>query len=167
MKKQIVVALALLLGSFTYAQKDEIKAAEKAIKSGNYADAKSAINSAEALIANADDKTKAKFYFLKGQALYANGNSSDADISTAIESFNMVKTIEEQSGKSKYSGDVDEIKQDMLTSFLKTANEALQKKDYLASSKGFEKAIKCHQRTHYIFIMQLPLLCLQVSMMLL
>lgn len=152
MKKQIVVALALLLGSFTYAQKDEIKAAEKAIKSGNYADAKSAINSAEALIANADDKTKAKFYFIKGQALYANGNSSDADMDAAIESFDMVKTIEEQSGKSKYSGDVDEIKQSMLSKFLSAANSALEKKDYISSSKGFEKAYKMSPKdTLYLY----------------
>ena len=40
MKKQFVVALALLVGSFSFAQKSEIKDAEKAIKSGNYADAK-------------------------------------------------------------------------------------------------------------------------------
>jgi tetratricopeptide (TPR) repeat protein len=152
MKKQIVVALALLLGSFTYAQKDEIKAAEKAIKSGNYADAKSAINSAEALIANADDKTKAKFYFIKGQALYANGNSSDADMDAAIESFDMVKTIEEQSGRSKYSGDVDEIKQSMLSKFLSAANSALEKKDYISSSKGFEKAYKMSPKdTLYLY----------------
>src|SRR5690606_41235501 len=44
----------------SFAQKNELKAAEKAIKSGNYADAKAAINSAEALIASADDKTKAQ-----------------------------------------------------------------------------------------------------------
>ena len=39
-----------------------IKAAEKAIKSGNYADAKVAINAAEGLINPEDDKTKARFY---------------------------------------------------------------------------------------------------------
>jgi uncharacterized protein YdeI (BOF family) len=64
MKKQIVIALTLLVSSFSFAQKNELKAAEKAIKSGNYADAKAAVNSAESLIASADDKTKAQFYFL-------------------------------------------------------------------------------------------------------
>ena len=43
MKKQIIVALALLVSTLSFAQKNEIKAAEKAIKSGNFADAKSAI----------------------------------------------------------------------------------------------------------------------------
>jgi len=32
MKKQIIVALALLVSTLSFAQKDEIKAAEKAIK---------------------------------------------------------------------------------------------------------------------------------------
>ena len=50
MKKQIAIALALLVSSFSFAQKDELKAAEKAIKSGNYADAKAAINSAESFV---------------------------------------------------------------------------------------------------------------------
>ena len=34
------------------------------------------LSSAEGLIGSADDKTKAKFYLLKGQALYANGAGS-------------------------------------------------------------------------------------------
>ena len=39
----------------SYAQKSEIKTAEKAIKKQDYTSAVSAINAAEALIANADE----------------------------------------------------------------------------------------------------------------
>lgn len=151
-KKQLAVALALLAGSFTYAQKNEIKDAEKAIKSGNYADAKSAINSAESLINGADSKTQAKFYFLKGQALYANGAGSDAEIEQAIASLDKVKAIESADGKEKYSDDVDELKQQMLNNFLTEANSALESKNYLKSSKGFEQAYRMSPKdTLYLY----------------
>lgn len=150
MKKQTIVALALLVGSISFAQKNELKDAEKAIKKSNFAEAKSAISSAESLIGSADDKTKARFYFLKGQALYANGNGSDADMDAAIESLNMVEKVEGKSGK--YSKDVLEIKQGMLTSFLTKANDALEKKNYTASSSGFEKAYRMSTKdTLYLY----------------
>lgn len=140
MKKQIIIALALLVGTFSFAQKSEIRDAEKAIKKNNFAEAKSAINTAESLIGSADDKLKAQFYFVKGQAFYANGTGTDADMDIAIESLNMVEKVEGKNGK--YSKNVYEIKQGMLNTFLTKANAALEKKNYAASSAGFEKAYK-------------------------
>jgi tetratricopeptide (TPR) repeat protein len=150
MKKQIIVALALLVSSFSFSQKNELKDAEKAIKNGNFADAKTAIKSAESLIENTDDKTKAKFYFLKGQALYANGNASNADIESAIASFDMVEKVE--GGNGKYSSEVTSLKQGMLNTFLTKANSALESKDYSASSIGFEKAYRMSPKdTLYLY----------------
>ena len=150
MRKQTIVALALLVGSFSFAQKSELKDAEKALKKSNYAEAKTAINSAESSIGSADDKLKAQFYFLKGQAFYANGTASDADMDTAIESLNMVEKTEGKNGK--YAKNVEEIKQGMLNSFLTKANEALESKNYTASSNGFEKAYKMSSKdTLYLY----------------
>src|SRR5690606_5421338 len=150
MKKQIVIALALLVSSFSFAQKNELKAAEKAIKSKNYAEAKSALNSAESLIASADDKVKAQFYFLKGQALYANGAGSSTDMDVAIESFDKVAQIE--GGSGKYSSQVKDLKQEMLNNFLTKANTALSSKNYVVSSNGFEKAYRMSTKdTLYLY----------------
>ncbi|MBJ7880376.1 tetratricopeptide repeat protein [Gelidibacter salicanalis] len=150
MKKEVTIAFALLVGSFTFAQKSELKDAEKAIKKSNYAEAKSAINAAEALIANADDKMKANFYFLKGQALYANGTGSSADMDAAMESLNMVEKVEGSNGK--YAQDVQDIKEQMLSSFLTNANAALEKKNYAASSSGFDKAYRMSTKdTLYLY----------------
>lgn len=150
MKKQIIITLTLLLGIFTFAQKDEVKAAEKAIKNGNFADAKAVIKSAEGLIGSADDKTKAKFYLLKGQALYANGTGSNDDFVSAIESLNMVATVEGANGKN--SGDVNELKQTMLSNFLTKGQSALQEKQYLKSSDNFEMAYKMSPKdTLYLY----------------
>ncbi|WP_435413595.1 tetratricopeptide repeat protein [Psychroserpens mesophilus] len=152
MKKQIIIALALLVSTFSFSQKDELKAAEKAIKNKNFADAKAAIQSAEALIGSADDKTKAKFYFLKGEALYANGAGSNEDTDKAIKSFNMVKDIEAKSGKIKYSSNVEDMKKTMLGNFLTKANTALQEKRYIQSSDGFNKAYRMSPKdTLYLY----------------
>lgn len=145
-----MIALALLVGSFSFAQKSELRDAEKAIKKSNFAEAKTAINAAESLIGNADDKLKAEFYLLKGQALYANGAGSSADMDTAIESLNMVEKVEGSNGK--HSKDVQDLKELMLTSFLTKANASLEKKDYAASSSGFEKAYRMSTKdTLYLY----------------
>ncbi|HLT32769.1 MAG TPA: tetratricopeptide repeat protein [Aquaticitalea sp.] len=152
MKKQIIIALALLVTSFSFSQKNELKDAEKAIKNGNYADAKTAIKSAEPLIGNADEKMKAKFYFLKGQALYANGSASSEDINSAIESFDKVVELEKNEGKEKYTTEVNETKQLMLNTFLTKANKALEEKNFSASSMGFEKAYRMSPKdTLYLY----------------
>ena len=61
----MTLALVFAVATMSFAQKNEVKAIEKAIKNSNFADAKSAVSSAEALMGNMDDKMKSKFYFLK------------------------------------------------------------------------------------------------------
>ncbi len=131
MKKQIVVALAFFIGAFSFAQKKELKAVEKAIKNNNFAEAKSVLGQVESLILSADDKTKSKYHFLLGKALYANGAGSNIDFDKAIQSF-------EKAGGS-YKVQVNEIKSLMINSILTKANSALENKDFATSSKGFEQ----------------------------
>ncbi|WP_323789860.1 tetratricopeptide repeat protein [Psychroserpens sp.] len=152
MKKQIIIALALLVSTFSFSQKNELKAAEKAIKNKNFADAKAAIQSAESLIDSADEKTKAKFYFLKGQALFANGAGSNDDTNKAVESFNMVTEIESKAGNDKYSSEVTELKRQILGDLVAEANNALKEKRYLESSDGFNKAYRMSPKdTLYLY----------------
>ena len=150
--KYLIVSFSLLVSAFSFSQKDELKAAEKAIKNNNFADAKTAIQSAEPMIASADDKMKAKFYFLKGKALYANGTGSNEETDQAIESFNMVKDIESKGGKVKYSSNVAELRKQMLSNFLTKANSALKEKRYMLSSDGFNKAYRMSPKdTIYLY----------------
>lgn len=72
MKKQLLIVALAMFSITAFAQKSELKAAEKAIKKQDFATAVSVINSVEGLIANADAKTKSKFYFLKAQAFGGN-----------------------------------------------------------------------------------------------
>ena len=62
MKKQILALSFGVVSLGAFAQKAELKAAEKAIKKQNYSEAMASISAAEKLISNADDKYKCKFY---------------------------------------------------------------------------------------------------------
>ncbi|NNC49721.1 MAG: tetratricopeptide repeat protein [Flaviramulus sp.] len=134
MKKQIIIALAFSICAFSFAQKKELKTAEKAIKSNNYAEAKTALNQAESLMSAMDDKSKAKFYYLKGQALYAGGAGSIDDIDASLE--NLAKA------NDAYSSEIAKLKQEMANGLLTKGNSAYEKNDYTTSSKYFEKAYR-------------------------
>jgi tetratricopeptide (TPR) repeat protein len=152
MKKNVVLILALMMSVFTFAQKKEIKEAEKAIKGNNFANAKSAISAAEALISAMDDKTKAKFYFLKAQALYAAGNGSDADIAEAFKSFTDLTDLENRTGKKTYTPKVEAMKQEMVNNFVKKGSDAYEQKNYSEASLNFESAYRASTRdTVYLY----------------
>jgi len=152
MKKQVILGLALIIGTFSFGQKKELKNAERAIKSSNYADAKAAIKSAEALLSSMDDKTKAKFYFLKGQALYANSAGSDSDITDALNSFEMLNDLEAKSGKNTYSQKAKDIKLEMSKNFVKKASDSFEQKNYAVASNNFERAYRVSTLdTMYLF----------------
>ena len=124
MKKYVLFGLALMISAFAIAQKKELKEAEKALKSNDFVSAKSALSAAEAMASSMDDKTKAKFYYLKGQALYANGTGDDNDIAASLENFKMLAEVEGKSGKLVYSPKADLMKVTMSNGFLDKAQTA-------------------------------------------
>jgi tetratricopeptide (TPR) repeat protein len=138
----MVMSLALMMGSLTFAQKKELKSAERAIKNNDFASAKASVSAAEALISAMDDKSKAKYYFLKGQAMYANGAGSDSDITNALKSFGELEALENKIGKKTYSPKVTELKTEMSKSFFAKAKGALEQKNYDVSYKNFERAYR-------------------------
>ena len=145
MKKQVIVALALSIGMFSFAQKKELKTAEKAIKNNNFSEAKSVLKQAESMLSGMDAKTKSKFYFLKGKALYANGTASNADINESIESLDMA-------AQGSYASDVATIKKEMENTLLTKANGFFQSKDFAAAEKGFDNLYRVvPSDTTYLF----------------
>ncbi len=138
MKKQLIIALAFSISAFSFAQKKELKTLEKAIKNNNFPEAKAAVPQAESLLSAMDEKTKAKFYYLKGQALYANGKGSDADIQTALESLSKAE--------SAYGSEINVLKQTMSNGFLAKGNKAYENKNYSVASKYFEKSYRVTEK---------------------
>mgnify|MGYP003643710736 FL=1 len=104
--KYVILASALLISVATFAQKDEIKAAEKALKKGDSQEAATILKGAESLISNASDSEKAQFFFVKGNAFLdlANKNiDTDQNLSIASAAYLNLIAAEKASGKSKYS----------------------------------------------------------------
>ncbi len=133
MKKQIIIALALSISAFSFAQKKELKTVEKAIKSKNYAAAKDALKSAEGLLGSMDDDMKSKYYYLNGVALYADGKGSFEEVSKAFENFDKAK-------EGKYKSEVKNIESTMYNTFLTKGNKAYSDKNFDAASFHFEHA---------------------------
>ena len=102
----VLLASALLLSVATFAQKDQIKAAEKALKAGNAQEAITILQGAESASATAPDAEKAQFCFVKGNALLALANKNedtDKNLSAAAKAYQDLLAIEKASGKAKFS----------------------------------------------------------------
>lgn len=104
MKTKVLMLLAIGISAMGFSQKSEIKAAEKALKSGDAASAKTSLEGAAGLIDAADARTQAQYYAVKGN-VYADlaKKGDNSAFQTAIDAFNKVISVEETSGKEKYT----------------------------------------------------------------
>jgi tetratricopeptide (TPR) repeat protein len=173
--KYVVLASALLISVTSFAQKDEIKAAEKALRKGNSQEAVTILQGAESLLSNADDDQKAQFFFVKGNAYLDLANKKvdeDKNLATAATAYLSLVDAEKTSGKNKYTSDaaksIIEIKSKLINSAIadsKVENHSdsakklydaylLDKKDtlnlyYAASTyvnaKEYDQALKIYQ----------------------
>ncbi len=145
MRNKVVLGVMLASGMFAFAQKDEVKDAEKAFKKANYAEALAAINSAESTIGSADAKLQAKYYYIKGQAYFnmaKNGENTFENMDAAAAAFDKLVAVEKESGKEKYTGEVAELKTQGASVLLDAANEKYQAKDYKEAYVGYEKVYR-------------------------
>jgi len=121
MKKQVIIALALFVSVFTFAQKKEVKALEKAVKKDNFAEAKTIATQLDSQVSAMDDNLKEDYYLAAAKAYYANGTSTNADTNKAIENI------------LKVEGEGAEFKRII-------ENDLLTKANNFYSSKKFNKA---------------------------
>lgn len=157
MKKQLIILSAFFISMTVFGQKSELKTAEKAIKSNDFATAMSAINQAEGLVSDSDEKTKANFYYLKGLALYQNG-SPGADIEKVGAAFNELIDYEKEINKFKYSEEIATLLNKIVTSIAESASndyskaiETKEDKDYLKAAKEFHQVYMLSPRdTSYL-----------------
>ena len=104
--KYVLLASALLISVATFAQKDQIKAAEKAFKKGESQEASTILKDAESSIADAADAEKAQYYYIKGNVLLDLANkkiNTDVNLSLAAKAYQDLIDVEKTSGKVKYS----------------------------------------------------------------
>ena len=107
--KYVILASALLISVATFAQKDQIKASEKALKGGNPQEAITILNAAESASATAPDTEKAQYFFVKGTAFLELANKKveeGKNLSLAAKAYQDLLAVEKASGKDKYSSQV-------------------------------------------------------------
>lgn len=118
MKKLLTLLLVVLFTTSLFAQKKELKAAQKAVDGQQFTEAISLLNSVESLIPSAKETHQAQYYFLKGKALYANGTGK---VMEANEAFNKALKIENSNGK--YSDDIKNIQNTIVTKIADDASK--------------------------------------------
>ncbi len=145
MKKQILLLSVLMLSMTAFGQKNEMRALDKAMKSNDFDTALEVANRAESLMANVDQKTKAKFYYLKAKAMYRNG-ADGIDVIEVGAAFNKLLDYETETNKYKYSDEIGVLINDMIKNINTSAQEnystAISTKnseDYVKSAKGFHQ----------------------------
>ena len=88
MKTNIFTVALSFLSVAAVAQKSEIRDAGDAVEDGNYAEAKTELQTAESMLSEANEKWTERFYLYKGQAYLGNGeNASLEDLEIAAEAF--------------------------------------------------------------------------------
>ena len=122
----MVVALSFTMIGF--AQKNEIKAAEKALKGGDSAAAKTSLEAVSGMISGADEKIQAQYHFTRGKIysdLAKKGDNSAFE--QAVESFQKVLDIESKTGKEKYTSDtkqyITSLRADLINAAVSDQNE--------------------------------------------
>ena len=133
MKKQFVIAALSIFSLATFAQKDEVKAADKAFKKENYTEVLSTLAPLAASEATMDKKYKGKYLFLKAQALEKTG-----ELEKAASTYRDIFAFEEETGKQKYAPLAKPMYEAIVQ---KVSNEAVkaynEDKNYAESAKKF------------------------------
>ena len=151
MKKLFLLTITFLVCQFNYAQKKELKSVDKLLKSGDFIEAKASLELISNMITTSDDKTKAKFYYLKGLSNYQNGEASFENKLLSIKSFNNVKKIEENTSKL-YTIKIEDILTNLFNSFVNDSKIALESKNYEQSYKNLEAAYNVSNKdTLYLY----------------
>jgi len=121
MKTKILILAAMSFTMVGFAQKSELKAAEKALKGGDSQASKTSLESIAGSISGADEKLQAQYYYLSGKTYTDLGKKGDASAyQKAIDAF---KKVQGMPAAKKY---VDEANQYMASITADLVNAAVE-----------------------------------------
>jgi len=121
MKKLITLLFVALITTTAFAQKDELKLAQKAVDSNKYSEALATLSKIASTIDAAKIKYKTQYYFLAGKANYANGTTPD-NFEKASNAFNTLLELEKK-GTAKYSNEVSQTLNTMIQTIASSASK--------------------------------------------
>lgn len=153
--RYIISAFALMLTLGSYAQKDQLKALEKAIKNFEPTAVKNALAAAESVIPNASDQEKAQFYFLKGNALLEMANKNietGKNLKESANSYQELLATEKKIGKNKYSVQAQQSLIDVKNKLVNSAVKDSDEKRFKESAEKLYDAYKLSPKdTIYLY----------------
>jgi tetratricopeptide (TPR) repeat protein len=145
---KIILGLFLFIPS-VFAQKIQIKEAQKQFKAGNSEEAIAVLSPIEYLISNAKEEDKIYFYYVKGSALLDLSNKtidSSKNLMLAAVAFNDLIQVEAEANSFKFTEQATKallkIKQDLVNS----ANEDFFIQNFNESSDKFHQAYLIDKR---------------------
>jgi tetratricopeptide (TPR) repeat protein len=153
MKTKFILIAALLMTMVGLAQKNEIKNAEKALKSGNTAEAKTEIESVKGMIADQDEKVQAEYYYMRGR-VFADlaKKGDDTAFEEAMTSFNKSIALEEASGKEKYSEESRQWLQSLTADLVNSAVDDNNEKRFKEAAEKLYMSYKLSPKdTSYLY----------------
>jgi tetratricopeptide (TPR) repeat protein len=139
--KFLSVVATLTISSFSIAQKDEIKALEKATKNANLQEIEAAAKTAETAVANSTDDFKAQFYYTKAKVyadLAAKNVATNQSLEIAAETLGKLMDFEKSVGKDKYTKQATDMVNTIKTSLFDIGAKGFENKTYKLSQKAFE-----------------------------
>ncbi|WP_338038994.1 tetratricopeptide repeat protein [Maribacter litopenaei] len=153
MKTKISIIAAMSFAMIGFAQKNEIKDAEKALKDGDAAAAKTSIEAAMGSIAGADEKIQAQYYYTRGKVYADLAKKGDGSaFEPAANSFQKVLDIEEKSGKSKYTDETKQYIASLTADLVNSAVSDNEKKDFETAADKLYMSYKISPKdTSYLY----------------
>jgi tetratricopeptide (TPR) repeat protein len=131
MKKQLIVIGLLLVSAITFAQKKEIKTAQKSIKSGNFTEAITTLASIESLVDKSDSSIREQYSLILGQAYLGAANNDFEKLNLAAKSFENVLLNK----NSKYESDASKGLEEVGVALINSAQLDQKNKNYIEGSK--------------------------------
>lgn len=153
MKTKFILIATMLVTMAGFAQKNEIKNAEKALKAGNTAEAKTEIESVKGMIAGEDEKVQAEYYYMRGR-VYADlaKKGDDTAFEEAMTSFNKSIALEEASGKEKFAPESRQWLQSLTADLVNSAVDDNNEKRFKEAGEKLYMSYKLSPKdTSYLY----------------
>ncbi|MEZ2414803.1 tetratricopeptide repeat protein [Muriicola sp. E247] len=143
MKTKLFILMAMLISMAAFSQKNELKAAEKALKGGDPTAAKASLDAISGSISGADERLQAQYYFVRGQVFADLAKKGDASaFDGAVKAFQEVLKVEEASGKKKYSTESEQMLAGLTSDLINAAVEDNNNKKF---KEGADKLYMAYQ----------------------